>query len=250
LALVSCDLFAIPAGLRAKVLEIVNRNERLSSDELIISATNTHHGPANYASAEIYNSFAGPLPNFDPEGLEFLAGKIAWAIGGSFADARASSKMRPELRIYEGSAPGIQRNRAIAPFFANPAGLRNAILAASRNRGAACPDGGEMCPRYFAVDPSLKLLQILRDGHPRGLLIFYAVHPTAMTHDADLYSGDLAGITVSMLEQNRVPIAAFFNGAEGDVSPDWLVQDRDDVIELARRLSDSASRLIDSGRFQ
>src|SRR5437870_6465673 len=53
LALVSCDLFLLPAGLRAKVIEIVNRNHRLEDASLIISATHTHHGPANYASAPL-----------------------------------------------------------------------------------------------------------------------------------------------------------------------------------------------------
>ena len=73
LALVSAELFAIPAGLHAKVLEAVNRSHRLRPEELVLAATHSHHGPANFASSEIYNSFAGPLPDFSPVLLDFLA---------------------------------------------------------------------------------------------------------------------------------------------------------------------------------
>ncbi len=249
LALVSAELFAIPAGLHAKVLAAVNRSQRLQPEELILAATHTHHGPANFASAEVYNSFAGPLPDFDPELLDFLAARIAGAIVDSIADARAHADRPHELRFYQGSAPGIQRNRAVAPFFANPEALRSGILERSLRLGATCPDGATLgCPRYLATDPTLQLIEIVRDGAPRALLLFYAVHPTAITHDADLYSSDLAGIACAMLEK-RVPVAGFFNGAEGDISPDWLAQDRDDALRLGGRLAAAAGDLLDRGEF-
>jgi neutral ceramidase len=267
-ALVSVELFAIPAGLRAKVLAAVNRRRRLLPEELVLAATHTHHGPANFASAPIYNSFAGPLPHFDPLLLDFLAGRIAGSIVDSIADAQTHAAAPHQLRWYRGSAPGIQRNRAIAPFFANPDSLRTAILLQSRSLGATCPDGTTLgCPRYLACDPTLQLLQIVRDGAPRALLVFFAVHPTAVTHDADLYSSDLAGIACSTLENGgapvaglggagasacppRAPVAGFFNGAEGDISPDWQEQDRDDALRLGRRLASAVSGLLESGAFQ
>ena len=251
LALVSAELFAIPAGLHAKVLAAVNRRRRLRPEELVLAATHTHHGPANFASAEIYNGFAGPLPHFDPVLLDFLAAQIADAIVESIADAQTHAALPHELRFYQGSAPGIQRNRAIAPFFANPEALRNSILDRARGLGATCPDGATQgCPRYLAVDPALRLIQVLRDGQPRALLLFYAVHPTSITHDADLYSSDLAGIACATLEKDCAPVAGFFNGAEGDISPDWMAQDRDDALRLAGRLATSAAALLDAGKFQ
>jgi neutral ceramidase len=271
LALVSAELFAIPAGLHAKVLEEVNRRQRLRPEELVLAATHTHHGPANFASAEIYNSFAGPLPHFDPVLLDFLAGRIADAIVDSIEDARTHAGRPHELRFYRGGAPGIQRNRAIAPFFANPEALRTAIFERSRSLGATCPDGTTLgCPRYLAADPTLQIVEVRRDGAPRALLLFFAVHPTSITHDADLYSSDLAGIACATLEKerapggaggpacqlctppekHRAPVVGFFNGAEGDISPDWLVQDRDDAIRLAGRLASSAARLLQSGALR
>jgi neutral ceramidase len=251
MALVSAELFAIPAGLHAKVVARVNRRQRLHPEELVLAATHTHHGPANFASAEIYNGFAGPLPNFDPVLLDFLAAQIADAIVDSIADAHAHAGSLHELRLYHGSAPGIQRNRAIAPFFANPEPLRTTILQRSRSLGATCPDGSTLgCPRYLAADPTLQLIEIVRDGKPRALLLFFAVHPTAITHDADLYSSDLAGIACAALEKDRAPVAGFFNGAEGDISPDWTAQDRDDALHLAGRLATSVAALLESRKFQ
>jgi neutral ceramidase len=239
-ALVSCDLFLLPAGLRAKVLEIVNRTHRLEDGELIISATHTHHSPANYASAPLYNSFAGPLPHFEPRLFEFLAAHIAVAITCAIDDARRDPQARDALELFQTSAAGVQRNRAIAPFFRNPSALRDSIVDAANAAGATCPDGGTAnCPRYLAVDPVVTVIKVLRNGAARGLLTFYAVHPTAMTHDAELYSGDLAGIAMLNLEASEHVIAGFFNGAEGDVSPDWLLQDRDDTIDLAGKLAKS-----------
>ena len=244
-ALVSCDLFMLPAGLRAKVLEIVNRDHRLEDASLIISATHTHHSPANFASAPLYNAFAGPLPNFEPKLFHFLAAQIAKAITEAITDAQGNAPAPHALEVYRGAAPHIQRNRAIAPFFRNPTAIRESILEKARRDGAKCPDGTvDQCPRYLAVDPTLTVVRILRNGATRGLLTFYAVHPTAMNHDAELYSGDLAGIAMLKLEAAGHGVAGFFNGAEGDVSPDWLLQDRDDVERFGERLAEAAARVL------
>jgi hypothetical protein len=69
------------------------------------------------------------------------------------------------------------------------------------------------------------------------LLVFYAVHPTAMTHDDELYSPDLVGVAMRTLEREPGVVAGFFNGAEGDVSPDWDRQDRKDVSRLGWKLA-------------
>ena len=44
-------------------------------------------------------------------------------------------------------------------------------------------------------------------------------------------------------------MAGFFNGAEGDISPDWLAQDRDDALRLGGRLAAAATALLDRGEF-
>src|SRR5690242_19185025 len=57
LALVSCDLFAIPAGLHARVAYLLATEKHISLPpaNLILAATHTHHGPGNYMSSAVYN---------------------------------------------------------------------------------------------------------------------------------------------------------------------------------------------------
>jgi hypothetical protein len=82
-------------------------------------------------------------------------------------------------------ALGIQRNRAIVPFYQNPQPLVQQVQDESYAAGSRCPDGpGRNCPRYLSTDPTLKTIEIRHGGRRRALLVFYSVHPTAMTHDS------------------------------------------------------------------
>ena len=244
-AMVSCDLFAVSAGLRWEVLRLVNREKRLEPGALILSATHTHHGPANFASAAAYNSFGGPLPNFDEDVFRFLARRIARAVVAAIDDAHTHAADDHELRLYAGYAIGIQRNRAIAPFYANDPALVRKVQDESYAAGSRCPDdNGRNCPRYLSTDPTLKVLEIRRRGQRRALLVFYAVHPTAMSHDSELYSPDLTGVAMKTLERENGVVAGFFNGAEGDVSPDWDRQDRDDVLKLGEKLARAITKVL------
>jgi len=238
-AMVSCDLFAVSAGLRAEVLRLVNIEQRLQPSALILSATHTHHGPGNFVSADIYNGFGGPLPGFDKDVFDFLAVRISRAIIRAIEDAHNYANEDHELRLYSGYALGIQRNRAIAPFYQNDATLVKKVQDESVAAGSRCPDGSDgNCPRYLSIDPTLKVLEIQRGAKRRAVLVFYAVHPTAMSHDSEMYSPDLTGFSMKQIELAEPGVVAgFFNGAEGDVSPDWEKQDRDDVITLGGRLT-------------
>jgi neutral ceramidase len=244
-AMVSCDLFAVSEGLRAEVLRLVNKQARLEPSALLLSATHTHHGPANFASSAAYNGFGGPLPNFDKNVFDFLAPLIADAIVRAISDAHSHESEEQELILYSGFALGIQRNRAVTPFLRNDASLIQQIHDESYSAGTRCPDGStENCPRYFATDPTLRVLEIRRNGMRRGLLVFYAVHPTAMSHDSEFYSPDLTGYAMKELGSSDGVVAGFFNGAEGDVSPDWDRQDREDVLRLGGALAMAVRNVI------
>ncbi|MGH7331715.1 MAG: neutral/alkaline non-lysosomal ceramidase N-terminal domain-containing protein, partial [Candidatus Rokuibacteriota bacterium] len=90
LALVSCDLWSMPAGLADRVAELVASNRRgerrpadriiLTRDQLVLAATHTHQSPGNFSSASAYNTFASPHPGFDRRLFEFLAHRISEAI--------------------------------------------------------------------------------------------------------------------------------------------------------------------------
>jgi neutral ceramidase len=221
LAMAACDLFAVPAGLRAEVLRRVNRSGvYLPPDSFLLTATHTHHGPGGFMTSSVYNGLGAALPGFDAKLFDTLADRIADALREAAANARPAT-----LALRVGSAPNLQRNRAIVPFLLNPPADRDAVNRLAREGGVSCVD----CPRLTAVDPTLTTLEVLHQGTPAALLVFYAIHPTAMSHECPLYQSDLTGYAMDQLEQS-VPVAGFFNGAEGDISPDWDRQTRDDVL--------------------
>ena len=69
--LVSCDTFAIPLSLTKHVWDAIKDKPELKGlkpEGLLISATHTHQGAANYMDAPAYNAFgsarAGPYSTF------------------------------------------------------------------------------------------------------------------------------------------------------------------------------------------
>lgn len=265
LVLVSCDLFAIPAALRSQVAKFLNdranlkRDPRISipPDRIIIAATHTHHGPGNFYSSALYNGFSSPCLGFDQVLFDWIANRIADAIQEAEGDGEGHSSVHHQLILKTGVALDIQRNRAVDAFLRNDEKDRQAFLAEFAS-SAPCPNPSDTdCLRYRAVDPTLKVLEVVRSqdgetgkGKRIAALVFYAVHPTAMSHDNPLFSSDLAGRAMSLIERNPSQnedklIAGFFNGAEGDVSPRWKNQDRSDVIALGNALADDIRRELD-----
>jgi neutral ceramidase len=235
--LVSCDLFAIPAALHAAVAERL----KLPPDSLIVAATHTHHGPAGYMSSAVFN-FGGPVPGYDGELFRRLTDGIAEAVASARENALASGDA--SIALHTGVALDLQRNRAIDAFYRNDAGVRAKILEASGEAGTTCPAAADIeCPRYQAVDPSLEILEVRHGGQTTALLVFYAIHNTAMSHDGTLYQSDLSGRAMQQLEGGSV-VAGFFNGAEGDVSPRWVAQNRDDVLRLGDRLARAVAATV------
>src|SRR5450759_4469221 len=106
LAMVSCDLFAFPEGLHAKVAQLLNtdwpRLRRIgtehglltrekpipiSPDQLILAATHTHQGPGNFLTSKVYHDFGSQYSGFDGKLFDFLAERIAAAIAAAASDA-------------------------------------------------------------------------------------------------------------------------------------------------------------------
>ncbi len=248
LVLVACDLWSIPAGLGEAVLARIHDHhgiDWLDRRHLLIAATHTHHGPAGFASNRFYNRAAGPVMGFDPALHEFLARRIADAI------AEAVFAREPAmLRIERSSVGGLARNRSLEPFLANPEA--DPLLAANHELPTCTAAQPEACK---AIDPTLTTLRI-DDGEGRAIAVaaVFAIHPTAMPGQADVYTGDLIGIAshhaeLALADPEREPVVAIFNGAEADVSADWQVQGRANTRALGERLGQAivAAAGSDSG---
>jgi neutral ceramidase len=256
-ALVSCDLFAIPAGLHSQVAQLLAGKVAVAPGGLIIAAIHTHQGPGNYMSSPTYNAFASPaLFAFDQELFHQLASRIADAVLNAAHDAEQASGKTHRIVLRSGYALHLQRNRAIDAFFRDPGPETDAIMSDARKAGVTCPGQPDQdCARYLAVDPTIKVLEVLRQGvlqqgqereKPIALLCFGAVHATGITHDSPVFGADLIGHAMARLERELGPgvTAGFFNGAEGDVSPQWVRQNRNDAIDLGNILADSVKAVL------
>src|SRR5262245_25435206 len=242
--LVVCSLVGIPGGLADRVAEIVRATEggqHIGRDQIVISATHTHHGPGNFFTAELYNGFASKSGGFDQRLFEFLAQRIAAGI------VSAAKQPRPAaLKTGDSLVPLLARNRSFDAFLLNPESSQilreNAALPAG-DPSPAFPD----LHAFQAVIPRLTVLKFEAREDPTDTIAvaaFVAVHGTAMGHETELYNGDLFEVAARDAEQrlarrSTLPVVAVFNGAEGDVSPYWKWghQDRRDALRLGRLLA-------------
>jgi neutral ceramidase len=91
LVLVSCDLFAMPAGLRELVAQRVAttwnaRGVLIRPEAILLAATHTHQSPGNFMTSSLYNGFGSVKAGFSRELFEFLAKRIASAIDVAVSD--------------------------------------------------------------------------------------------------------------------------------------------------------------------
>ncbi len=255
LAMVSADLWAIPAGLADRVADLVARKHgirQLGREQIVIAATHTHNGPGNFSSSKLYNQMASPEAGFDRGLFDYLASRMASAI------AEAWNERTPAELIYaEAPVPGVVQNRDIEPFLANGADARALIEenAALPIRRTPFPMGGD--DRFRAADQRLKVIRVqTRKPGPSILcvLAFWATHPTVMNTDTEVYNSDIFGVATSLVESSLAaeagdssePIVAIFNGPEGDILANWTRRDRTDAIAIGSMLADGIAGLVAS----
>jgi neutral ceramidase len=243
IAMVATDLWGMPAGMVDRVAELLGSNPepcRLRRDALILEASHTHQSPGNYLSAPLYNTLAGPKPGFDQELFEFLAQRIGSAI------TQACGARQPATAHFS-SAPllGVTRNRSLEPFLKNPEHEEFLRQTTEFPEGPLTPDFATLS--YHAIDPTLRVLTIRRAGDAAVISVaaFFAAHPTTLGNATEVYSSDFFGAAALLVEQRlqslqAAPVVtAIFNGAEGDVAPNFTTLDRRDTVSLGRRLGEA-----------
>lgn len=252
LALVSADLWSVPAGLGDRVAELVVKGDKkcfVKREQIVLAATHTHQSPGNFSSSKLYNNFASPVPGFDPLLFEFLAKRIAKSIQNA-----CDKPPKARIAFDESLVHHLVRNRSLEPFLKN--GEKNEILASAEDFpiGPLTEDFKNRMA-YQAIYPNLQVLRFETDsGELIAIASFFAVHPTAMSHSTRVYSSDLFGAAAIEAEQyletlphNSKPVVAIFNGAQGDLSPWWKQQDRRNTIKLGKTLKDGILNIYEHG---
>jgi len=243
LVLVSCELWSIPAGLGDRVAEILAgfpETRHLGRGSLLLAATHTHQSPGNFSTCKAYNNHASPRPRFDARLFEFLAHRIARSI----LEARRTS-VPATIHLEQETLGGVMRNRSLAAFLRNPES--RTLMARNGALPVQEPPPGYPDKRvYLAVDARLRVLRIERDdatGGTIGVAAFLATHPTVFGPDLEVYGGDIFGVAAIHAEAELgkkaggvPPVVALFNGAEGDISPNWFQRNRREVVDLGKKI--------------
>jgi PAS domain-containing protein len=223
-ALVATDLGFTPGGLITEIAKRV-KARGFSEENILVSASHTHSGPAGYANFGSDNFVAptmGQPTTFslatDARLYGFLVERITAAV------VRADDDLGP-ARVGWGFTKllGVTQNRSLEAHLAN-FGLD---LAYGQGRVAQDPRGYE-----GTIDPNVDVLRVDRKRGrryvPAGAWLNFANHGTVDPYNLGLYSADHHGHASRIFERGvrragHVPggdevVGAFGNGDAGDMS--------------------------------
>lgn len=265
LVLISTDLGAIPGGLSDEVARRLHADYGMtwiSREHVVVSGTHTHHGPGNFYTSALFNSMISPWTGWDRALFDFLAKRIAFAAHKAHAASAPADLYFTDTATLEVSKEwnldGFFRNRSLPAFLLNPRApdLLDPGLSPNCPLWPDDPDTLDQPDTRAcqAVRPRVELLAVARSGSPQflGVAAFVPIHATVLAPSLAVYSSDLFGVADALLENDAAcaklganPVVAFFNGAEGDVSPTSTTRNHDDVVDLGTRLATKVCALLD-----
>lgn len=194
-AFVSADIGSVTTFIHWDV--VARLQERFGDvytiDNVILSATHTHAGAGGFWH---YGATSPLGSTLIAEHYEVIVGGIADSI------VEAHESLAPgRILIDRGTVEEAGANRSMPAYMNNPEEER---------------------ARYDAPhDRDMTLLRFERNGTPIGELNWFAVHPTAMTYNNKLISGDHKGRASQLFEQEQSDgfVAAFAQANCGDITP-------------------------------
>lgn len=232
-ALVQADLGAISSLLQRSVAART-ATIGVTADRLLIAATHTHAGPGGYFGQRFFNFFGAGKPGYDPRMVEHLVSKVSLGITQAFSELAPAALGAAEIDVL-----GVSRNRS----------------REARQNDFPCDC---LADAESEVDTKLRLLRVDRVDEtgtkPLAALFVFAVHGTSIAETNDVYHGDLHAVAARAFSwkvraahpgANRF-VGAFMNGAEGDVSPAYSRQGKDEAIRLGSTIAEGAFRAFDS----
>jgi len=219
------------------VLEVIDQlskkyGDLYQLDNTILSATHTHAGPAGYWHSRVEFGLSG----------KFYKTHFDRIVSGIVASVEQAHKniLPGTILIGKGDVKLAGANRSMTAYGANPEGERNRY-------------GSEM-------DLEMTLLRLQGTDSPMGLINWFAVHPTAMTYDNRLISGDHKGYASLSweidegvrYESGNDFVAAFAQSTPGDVTPNLNldntgpgIDDFDSTRIIGQRQLDVAQQLFE-----
>jgi neutral ceramidase len=222
-AWVSAELGQLFSSVKQGVINKLAKYGGLYDDRnVMISATHTHSGPGGYSHHVMYNltTFGHIAQNYTA-----IVDGIAAAIDSAHAHlAPATVSMMSGLVV-----DSTMVNRSLDAYVRNPEACASGSFLPSTFAVPACSSSSGSPAPLPVIDQEMTVLAIQRGGRPIGAIAWHAVHNTSMPNTNHLVSSDHKGYAALMLERQHGSIApfqnyggfvaAFPNGAEGDMSP-------------------------------
>lgn len=198
IAFASVDIGSITHAIHLSVIDNLKARfgDTYTLENTIISATHTHAAPGGFWQYGATSPLGGV---FHKEYFDVIVNGISDSI------AEAHDSLRPaEIEINQGIVANAGANRSVPAYMNNPESER---------------------AQYDSnTDKEMTLLKFTADGVNLGAINWFAVHPTAMTFDNKLISGDQKGHASYLMEskfggKEAGFIAAFAQSNCGDVTP-------------------------------
>lgn len=221
---VSADLGIMSGAVRLGVLQAINNDADLAShygpQNVMLSATHTHNGPAGYSHYEAFNLFHFGL---DQLVLDTIISGIVEAIRQAHSNLEAHPQTA-RIQLAVGELLNTNINRSLPAFEMNSETERLEFL---NSRGEV-------------VDTDKRMVQlnlVRNDGSAVGVINWFGVHPTVVGQEIPLVSSDNKGYAslgferIMRTDYNAAPgsdnfVAAFAQKDEGDASPNIFIVER------------------------
>nr|XP_048294788.1 neutral ceramidase [Myodes glareolus]XP_048294789.1 neutral ceramidase [Myodes glareolus] len=206
MAFVSVELCMISQRLRLEVLKRLQSKygSLYRRDNVVLSGTHTHSGPAGYFQ---YTLYILASEGFSNRTFQYLVSGIVKSI------EIAHTNLKPgKIFINKGNVANVQINRSPSSYLQNPPSER---------------------ARYSSdTDQEMTVLKMVDlNGEDLGLISWFAIHPVSMNNSNHLVNSDNMGYAAYLFEQEKnkgyLPgqgpfVAGFASSNLGDVSPNIL----------------------------
>ncbi len=197
-AFVSADIGSITHAIHLSVVDNLKARfgDAYTLENTILSATHTHAAPGGFWQYGVTSPLGG---GFYKEYFDVIVKGISDSIADAHADLRNG-----EIKINTGIVEDAGANRSVPAYMNNPEAER---------------------ARYDSnTDKEMTLLKFSVNDEDIGAINWFAVHPTAMTYNNKLISGDQKGHASYLMESKLGSkdgrfVAAFAQSNCGDVTP-------------------------------
>ncbi|MEJ1276476.1 N-acylsphingosine amidohydrolase 2 [Cricetulus griseus] len=225
MAFVSVELGMISQRLRLEVLKRLQSKygSLYRRDNVILSGTHTHSGPAGFFQYTIYVLAS---EGFSNRTFQYLVSGIVKSI------EIAHTNLKPgKIFVNKGNVANVQINRSPSSYLQNPPSER---------------------ARYSSnTDKEMLLLKMVDlNGEDLGLISWFAIHPVSMNNSNHLVNSDNMGYAAYLFEQEKnrgylpgQPSMCMASGPGQDIFDSTQIIGRM-IYQTAKELHDSASQEV------